>query len=82
LNKSYRSTQPITNFAKALLPEHDHIQAFNRAGDKPEVLTVARTEAPDALSKLVTQLLATDTTVAILTKDAQTADQLYATLKT
>ena len=81
LNKSYRSTQPITNFAKALLPEHDHIQAFNRAGDKPEVLTVARTEAPDALSKLVTQLLATDTTVAILTKDAQTADQLYATLK-
>ena len=81
LNKSYRSTQPITNFAKALLPEHDHIQAFNRAGDMPEVLTVSSAEATAALSRLVTRLLTVDSTVAILTKDAKTAAQLYATLK-
>ena len=81
LNKSYRSTQPITNFAKALLPEHDHIQAFNLAGDMPEVLTVSSAEATAALSRLVTRLLTVDSTVAILTKDAKTAAQLYATLK-
>jgi DNA helicase-2/ATP-dependent DNA helicase PcrA len=81
LNKSYRSTQPITNFAKALLPEHDHIQAFNRAGDMPEVLTVSSAEATAALSRSVTRLLTVDSTVAILTKDAKTAAQLYATLK-
>ena len=81
LNKSYRSTQPITNFAKALLPEHDHIQAFNRAGDMPEVLTVSSADATAALSRLVTRLLTVDSTVAILTKDAKTAAQLYATLK-
>lgn len=81
LNKSYRSTQPITNFAKALLPEHDHIQAFNRAGDMPEVLTVSSADATASLSRLVTRLLTVDSTVAILTKDAKTAAQLYATLK-
>lgn len=81
LNKSYRSTQPITNFAKALLPKHDHIQAFNRAGDMPEVLTVSSADATASLSRLVTRLLTVDSTVAILTKDAKTAAQLYATLK-
>ncbi|OAU84055.1 ATP-dependent DNA helicase, partial [Lacticaseibacillus rhamnosus] len=77
LNKSYRSTQPITNFAKALLPKHDHIQAFNRAGDMPEVLTVSSADATASLSRLVTRLLTVDSTVAILTKDAKTAAQLY-----
>ena len=67
LNKSYRSTQPITNFAKALLPKHDHIQAFNRAGDMPEVLTVSSADATASLSRLVTRLLTVDSTVAILT---------------
>lgn len=81
LNKSYRSTAPITNFAKALLPVSDHIQAFNRDGAKPVVLTCAATNAQVALTRLVTDQLQDNKTVAILTRDQQTADQLFASLQ-
>ena len=81
LNRSYRSTLPITNFAKAFLPASDHIQAFNRDGQKPQVLTLPRTDFRNGLIKQVTQLLATNTTVAILTRDMQTAEQLFTTLQ-
>ena len=47
----------------------------------PEVLTVSSADATASLSRLVTRLLTVDSTVAILTKDAKTAAQLYATLK-
>ena len=47
----------------------------------PEVLTVSSADATASLSRLVTRLLTGDSTVAILTKDAKTAAQLYATLK-
>ncbi len=80
LNRSYRSTAPITNFGKALLDKSDHIQAFNRDGDKPQVITTNRDQAISTLAHLVDDLLTTQSTVAILTKDQAAANQLYATL--
>ncbi|MHA3065175.1 RNA polymerase recycling motor HelD [Lacticaseibacillus saniviri] len=80
LNRSYRSTAPITNFGKALLDKSDHIQAFNRDGDKPQVILTNRDQAISALSHLVDEQLTTQATVAILTKDQAAANQLYATL--
>lgn len=81
LNKSYRSTAPITDFAKALLPTHDHIQSFNRAGHKPRVITLTPETALTGVTQLVSALAAANATVAILTRDAASAAQLYASLR-
>lgn len=81
LNKSYRSTQPITNFGKALLPESDHILAFNRDGEKPQVLCLPQSQAMAGVTKLANTLLRSNHTVAILTKNRAAAEQLYTTLK-
>jgi DNA helicase-2/ATP-dependent DNA helicase PcrA len=81
LNKSYRSTQPITNFGKALLPESDHILAFNRDGEKPQVLCLPQVQAMAGVTKLANTLLRSNHTVAILTNNRAAAEQLYTTLK-
>ena len=82
LNKSYRSTEQITNFAKALLPDGDQIQAFTRKGDLPKVMIRYGEDA--ALSSLRSevehQLKATNT-VAVLTKDLAESKQVYQYLK-
>jgi len=80
LNKSYRSTAPITNFGKALLANNDHIQAFNRDGEKPVVLTLPQDDYLGELANLVETQLTDNQTVAILTKDQASAAQLYAML--
>ncbi|MFD1318577.1 RNA polymerase recycling motor HelD [Loigolactobacillus zhaoyuanensis] len=82
LNKSYRSTYPITTFAAALLPAGNEIEAFTRDGHKPVLITTDS----DALSlQQITQqcrrLLLQHETVAILTKDQATSAQSFARLK-
>lgn len=81
LNRSYRSTLPITNFAKALLPVNDHIQAFTRGGTKPQLVTVPENAYRTGLIRTLNQLLETNTTVAVLTRDAAQAAQLFTTLQ-
>ncbi|WP_262315639.1 RNA polymerase recycling motor HelD [Lacticaseibacillus parakribbianus] len=81
LMRSYRSTRPITEFAKALLTDGSHIQAFNRDGAKPRLMVLPHDGYRDALIATVTRLLATNHTVAILTRDAATAAKLFATLQ-
>ncbi len=81
LNKSYRSTQPITNFGKALLPNGQHIQAFNRDGQKPQLHTITQADSITHLTHLANTLLRDNHTVAILTKNRAAAERLYATLK-
>ncbi|AVK64347.1 ATP-dependent DNA helicase [Lactobacillus sp. CBA3606] len=82
LNKSYRSTMQITNFAKALLPDGDQIQAFTRAGDLPKVmLRYGETNALKGLLTEVNRQLTTTTTVAILTKDLAESKKVYQYLK-
>ncbi|AKP63992.1 superfamily I DNA RNA helicase [Levilactobacillus koreensis JCM 16448] len=78
LRRSYRSTLPITTFAKALLPDGDQIEAFNRPGDLPKV--VIRYDNESAFKALAHELrleLATNGTVAILTKSTAEAKYVY-----
>lgn len=80
LNKSYRSTEEITNLAKELLPAGADITAFARSGEKPAYLICPHTEAIATVSREATTMLRTSKTVAILTKTAKEAESLYARL--
>jgi DNA helicase IV len=78
LNRSYRSTYPITTFAKALLPDGAQIEAFNRPGDLPKVIIRYDFDSGiDALDREITTLSATNGTIAILTKDLTQAHEVY-----
>ncbi|GAA6114488.1 RNA polymerase recycling motor HelD [Apilactobacillus apinorum] len=78
LNRSYRSTYPITNFAKSFLPNGDEIEAFNRPGKTPELFV--RHNIEQSLSALVAcakQELTEEGTVAIVTKNLKQAKELH-----
>ncbi|MCX8743337.1 AAA family ATPase [Lactobacillus sp. B3795] len=78
LNRSYRSTYPITNFAKSLLPNGDEIEAFNRPGKSPEIfIRHNEQECIDALINCAKQELKDEGTVAIVTKNLIEAKQLH-----
>lgn len=82
LNNSYRSTQQITHFASALLPDHQDILAFNRPGPKPQLITCQRlADLNTQVSQQCERLLTTQTMVAVLTKTETEAEQIYATLQ-
>lgn len=82
LNKSYRSTFPITTFAAALLPAGNEIQAFTRDGHKPLlVMTDSTADSLQQITKQCRRLLLQHETVAVLTKDRATSARLYARLK-
>ncbi|AQW21696.1 ATP-dependent DNA helicase [Lentilactobacillus curieae] len=78
LLKSYRSTYPITTFAKSILPNGDDIEAFQRDGELPElVITDNLNESFDQLVKVVTKQQQEFGTVAILVKNVEEANQVY-----
>lgn len=78
LNRSYRSTYPITNFAKKLLPDGDQIQAFNREGALPTVIVRdTRQTGLETLVSLCHKELQTYGTVAILTRNMKESRQIY-----
>ncbi len=78
LNRSYRSTAPITTFAKALLPDGDQIEAFSRPGDLPRMIMRYDTESGlEALAQEAARLRQTNGTVAILTKNLNQAHLIY-----
>ena len=82
LTKSYRSTEQITNFTKALLVNGQRIDAFDRAGDLPNVY-IGATEA-DLLVRLEKQIGTNDDsglTTAIITRTLEDAQALYGQLK-
>ncbi len=63
---------------KAILPDGDLIQAFTRQGDLPRVLVSNNQELGLAtLKKEIQAQLAQDSTVALITKDAQQSQELY-----
>lgn len=82
LQKSYRSTQEITEFTKGLLPAGEEIVSFARHGEKPTII-----RAPDekaALEALKDTLRSTKTNlnkVAIITRDLEESKQLYRQLR-
>ncbi|WP_353989805.1 RNA polymerase recycling motor HelD [Pediococcus argentinicus] len=69
LNRSYRSTAPITKFAAALLPDGDQIQAFSRDGAKPLVVESQSENFSSNLIQLCQTELDQNGSVAILTKN-------------
>ncbi len=74
LNRSYRSTAEITNFAKSLLPDGDEISAFNRHGERPNlVIRYTPEEFQDTFQGIVEEQTKKYKTVAILTKNAKQA---------
>ncbi|MFD1670517.1 RNA polymerase recycling motor HelD [Agrilactobacillus yilanensis] len=82
LLKSYRSTKPITDFAKEMLLTADKIEAFAREGHKPDYyLCPDQMQALTQVTRLTNDLLQKYPTVAILTKTTQAANQLYTALK-
>lgn len=81
LNKAYRSTQEIMDFAKALLPDGDHIMAFTRTGGKPALYITDTTGVADELWRQVDALHQEYNTVAILTKTQPEAEAVYRMLR-
>ncbi|OFA09463.1 helicase IV [Lentilactobacillus sunkii] len=78
LMRSYRSTLPITTFAKSILPNGDDIEAFNRPGDIPElVLAAGFADGIKQLRKIVGDQRKQYATLAVLTKNMAEAEQVY-----
>ena len=78
LNRSYRSTKEITDFARALLPDGDQVISFTRHGDKPQLKIRYDQAAYDqALLGSVAELRQKYDTVAVLTKNLAQAQSVY-----
>ena len=73
LNKSYRSTTEIMDFAKALLPDGDEIVSFERHGLKPTLHESTVDNMADVLQTLISDIQERQQTVAIVTKTQQDA---------
>ena len=72
LTRSYRSTKPIIEFTRALVPEGKNIHAFERDGAKPTVTKVAN---HNELHEHITAK------VAELQKSSTIRSQLYVNLR-
>jgi DNA helicase II / ATP-dependent DNA helicase PcrA len=78
LNRSYRSTYPITTFAKSILPNGNEIKAFNRPGKKPEIIVrYDENEAIKSLIRSVQKEFSNKSTVAIITKNLKEAQDIH-----
>ncbi|AIG65006.1 RNA polymerase recycling motor HelD [Weissella tructae] len=73
LNKSYRSTTEIMDFAKALLPDGDEIVSFERHGAKPELSVLSMDDISEELATLIGDIQTRQQTVAVVTKTQQDA---------
>lgn len=78
LNRSYRSTKEITDFAKALLPDGDQVISFTRHGDKPRLLVrYDQSALNESLLESISNQRAEYETVAVLTKNLSQAEDVY-----
>lgn len=82
LTDTYRSTQQITDFAKAILVDGATINAFEREGAKPVVkVTGSDAEMVDIAKERVEKNIADHETTAIITKTLAQAEAAYAHLR-
>ncbi|MFL1695954.1 RNA polymerase recycling motor HelD [Weissella kandleri] len=82
LTQTYRSTQQITDFAKALLLNGAQIDAFERSGAKPTIQVVNDFEAMvQAARTQIQQNQVQSETTAIITKTLAEAQQVYAAMQ-
>lgn len=81
LNKSYRSTQQITDFMKSLLPDGNEIISFTRTGPLPEIIQSVTDKQALQNLKLKLRSYHEEKRVAIITRNKQEASELYRLLK-
>ena len=82
LTQTYRSTQQITDYSKAILIDGAQIDAFERAGDLPMVAVVAdQTTMVNGVLQQLKQNEAAQEKTAIITKTLAEAEVAYASLK-
>lgn len=78
LNKSYRSTQEITTYMSAILDNHDTL-SLGVTGEKPTIIEV--TSQGTVIQQLISSHFKSNDSFAILCKDKQASQLLYAELK-
>ncbi|KRN75529.1 hypothetical protein IV73_GL000010 [Weissella kandleri] len=82
LTQTYRSTQQISDFAKALLLDGAQIDAFERSGAKPTIQVVDDFETMVQSARTqIQQTKAQHETTAIITKTLAEAQQVYAVMQ-
>ena len=82
LQRSYRSTTEITNFAKAMLPDGQEIIPFARHGDKPRlIIRYSKAAADRALQEASEEQSQRFRTVAVITQSQAEARRLYSHLR-
>ena len=82
LNKSYRSTQPITDFTKHLLPSGAQIKSFARSGSLPVItVQVNRGHELTKLVKIINESQAHYQTTALIGKSLKQCRLLSAQLQ-
>ncbi len=77
LNKSYRSTKQINSFALELLPENSRYEIFERDGEAVNI----EKGTIDGLSHLALSVSENSKTLAIITRTADDAREVYTKLK-
>ena len=82
LTRSYRSTKPIIEFTRDLVPEGKNINAFERDGEKPTVTKVSDySELHDHITSKVAELQKQQhNTIAIICKSAAESAAAYEAL--
>lgn len=82
LNKSYRSTFEITNFAKSLLPDGNNIESFTRHGELPKIyFSKNRSQALSSLITLINEKDKSGQPLTIITKNITECNILYNELR-
>ncbi|MDQ0208987.1 RNA polymerase recycling motor HelD [Alkalicoccobacillus murimartini] len=83
LNKSYRSTKQIVDLTKQIITDGDRIEAFNRKGDQPLVVSVDHEQELD--QQIIQEALRLKEvghlSIAIITKTAIESEELYDRIK-
>ncbi|WML31059.1 RNA polymerase recycling motor HelD [Neobacillus sp. OS1-32] len=82
LTKTYRSTKEIVEFTKALIPEGDKIEPFNRSGKKPVVTLTDRVRLHDSIIERINELQAEGyQTIAIICRTSEESKQAFKALR-
>ncbi|MBL5767825.1 DNA helicase UvrD [Heyndrickxia sporothermodurans] len=82
LTKSYRSTAAITAFTKAILPDGEAIELFEREGELPSIVIEGTFEdLMDQIARQVERLALQSSSIAIIGKTMQDCEQAYHQLK-
>ncbi|MBB6451354.1 DNA helicase-2/ATP-dependent DNA helicase PcrA [Geomicrobium halophilum] len=79
LLRSYRSTQPIVEFTKQLIPNGEQIESFERSGPRPEIIKTESLEQHEqSLGSMVEDLQKrAPGTIAVITKTFAESEQVW-----